>query len=145
MLQNLIEQNKDQITDLLSNKFNLDAQKSNAVTDTIGNVFQQFAGEKLKDGFQLSDLQDLFNPSTNNTGNNVFGTLSELVKGALNKNNSGLGSDIIDRISNGGLDEIIKMISEKGLGNLDLGGLFGSILGGKSGGLGGMLGNLFGK
>lgn len=145
MLQNLIEQNKDQITDLLSSKFNLDAQKSNAVTNTIGNVFQQFAGEKLKDGFQLSDLQDLFNPSTGNTGNSVFSTLSELVKSALSKNNPNLGSDLIGQISKGGLDEIIKMISQKGLGDLDLGGLFGSILGGKSGGLGGMLGNLFGK
>ncbi|MBK8681578.1 MAG: hypothetical protein KA954_15340 [Chitinophagales bacterium] len=146
MIDDLIKQHSGEITNLLKDKYGLNAEQasssSNSITDAIGNVLNNKLGSGNLD---FNTIMDLFNTSTDNKSSSMFSQLSETVMHALS--NSGLGKDLISKISTDGLDDIISAISKGKFGNIDmdtLTQLIGSFSGKSGGGAGGLLDNLTG-
>jgi hypothetical protein len=122
MINDLINQHKGEISSLLKEKFNVGDQQSNDVSDTILSNVTQLFGNK---NFDISQISDLFNANTSNTANPLFASLSQNVAQQLKE--KGYNNEMVESVSNQGLDSIISKVSAGGLSNLDIGSLLGNL------------------
>ena len=78
MIDDLIKQHSGEITNLLKEKYGLNAEQasssSNSITDAIGNVLNNKLGSGNLD---FNTIMDLFNTSTDNKSSSMFSQLSE--------------------------------------------------------------------
>ena len=147
MLENLIRNHKDDIVKVLSEKFNLTQEQQLKVTGVISSVLSGYVNESSGNATNKSKLMDLFDSSTSNTANPLFGNIKELLQNALSKKTD-LNGEQIDQVSSGGLDSIISMLNNGALKNVDIASIFGQLTGNhktSSSGVMGIVKSIFGS
>lgn len=118
MLENLLNEHTGEINSLLG-EYGLSGAQASGATDTIVQAISGFFASQAASGkLDLDNVMDLFNKNTPNQSNAIFSQLSGLVSGELSK--MGLTSEMISKISTGGLDDILKIFQSGKLGNIDM-------------------------
>lgn len=146
MIQELIKEHAGDIANLLGNKYGLNSEQASSTASTLTSTIGSFFTDQLSSGkLDLSHVVDLFNKETPNQGNAIFSQLSGMVSNALSSK-QGLSSDLVSKISSGGLNDILGLLQGGKLGNIDIGTItqIAGALSGKGGGISGMLGGLSG-